>query len=69
MLWLIIVLTYSFLGGLLFTHYNKGRKKLKATRTIITVWGLPRFTVREPNGRFKANKVGIWYLINHGVDA
>lgn len=26
---------------------------------------LPRFTVRERNGRFKANKVGIFYVATH----
>lgn len=67
MLTLIIALTYSFLCGLLIKHYMRGYKRLKAKMTIITLFGLPRFTVREPNGRFKANKVGIWYIINHGV--
>lgn len=29
-------------------------------------WGfIPRFTVRERNGRFKANKVGIFYIATH----
>ena len=44
---------------------RKGLKVHKASFSYLK-WGvLPRFTVRLPNGRFKANKVGIFYVATH----
>lgn len=43
----------------------KGLKVHKASFSYMK-WGfLPRFTVRLPNGRFKANKVGVFYVATH----
>lgn len=45
--------------------FRKGLKVHKASFSYMK-WGfLPRFTVRLPNGRFKANKVGIFYVATH----
>ena len=65
MLALIITLGYSLIALVLLQDFLKGLKVHKASFSYMK-WGfIPRFTVRERNGRFKANKVGIWYIATH----
>ncbi|QNN97329.1 hypothetical protein [Klebsiella phage NL_ZS_2] len=45
--------------------FLKGLKVHKASFSYMKWVLLPRFTVRLPNGRFKANKVGIFYIATH----
>lgn len=45
--------------------FRKGLRVHKATFSYLRYGFLPRFTVRLPNGRFKANKVGIFYIATH----
>lgn len=61
----LIVLGYALIATVFLKDFRKGLKVHKATLSYMK-WGVvPRFTVRERNGRFKANKVGIWYIATH----
>lgn len=60
-----IALTYIFIVLYIAKDFIKGLKVHKANFSHFTKYGLPRYTVRLPNGRFKANKVGIWYIATH----
>lgn len=65
MLTLTIVIGYAIIFYVFLKDFRKGLKVHKATFSYCK-WGiLPRFTVRERNGRFKANKVGIFYVATH----
>lgn len=65
MLALTIIVGYAIILGVFLKDFRKGLKVHKATFSY-RKWGiLPRFTVRERNGRFKANKVGIFYVATH----
>lgn len=56
---------YALIIMYFLNDFRKGLKVHKASLSYMK-WGfLPRFTVRLPNGRFKANKVGIFYVATH----
>lgn len=60
-----IITVYALIVLYFVRDFRKGLKVHKATFSYMK-WGvLPRFTVRERNGRFKANKVGIFYVATH----
>lgn len=62
---IIALLGYSLILTVFVKDFRKGLKVHKASLSYMK-WGvLPRFTVRLPNGRFKANKVGIFYIATH----
>ena len=57
---LLIASAYALIVLYFVWDFRKGLKVHKASFSYMK-WGvLPRFTVRLPNGRFKANKVGIF---------
>ncbi|QOC57757.1 hypothetical protein pEp_SNUABM11_00001 [Erwinia phage pEp_SNUABM_11] len=60
-----IVIGYLCIFMYFLRDVRKGLKVHKANLSHFTKLGLPRFTVRLPNGRFKGNKVGIWYIATH----
>ena len=65
MLPLFIVTVYALIGAYFMRDFKRGLEIHKATLSYFK-WGfMPRFTVRERNGRFKANKVGIFYVATH----
>lgn len=65
MLALFIAIVYALIVLYFVRDFRKGLKVHKASFSYLK-WGfLPRFTVRLPNGRFKANKVGIFYVATH----
>lgn len=58
-------LVYVFIFWYFIRDFRKGLVIHKATFSYWK-WGfVPRFTVRLSNGRFKANKVGIFYVATH----
>lgn len=64
------MITLSVLGWLFILVYflrdfHKGLSVHKATLSHFKSGFIPRFTVRERNGRFKANKVGIFYVATY----
>ena len=61
----IIALVYTFIAVYIAKDFIKGLKVHKANFSHFTKYGLPRYTVRLPNGRFKANKVGVFYIATH----
>lgn len=62
---IVALLGYALIATVFIKDYRKGLQAHKATFSFLK-WGfLPRFTVRLPNGRFKANKVGIFYIATH----
>ncbi|WAK44899.1 hypothetical protein pEaSNUABM57_00017 [Erwinia phage pEa_SNUABM_57] len=62
---LFIALAYTLIALYFLRDFRKGLKVHKASFSYFK-WGfVPRFTVRERNGRFKANKVGIFYVATH----
>lgn len=64
MVWFIAV-SYLLIVLYFMRDFKRGLVIHKATLSYMK-WGvLPRFTVRLPNGRFKANKVGIFYIATH----
>lgn len=62
---LIIITGYALILYVFLRDFRKGIKVHKATLSYFKYGFLPRFTVREHNGRFKANKVGIFYVATH----
>ena len=62
----IFVLTvYTAIVVYFLRDFKRGLIIHKATLSYFK-WGfIPRFTVRERNGRFKANKVGVFYIATH----
>lgn len=65
MVTLFVITMYALIGAYFLRDYRKGLKAHKANFSHFTKWGAPRFTVRLPNRRFKANKVGIFYIATH----
>lgn len=62
---LFVITMYALIGAYFMRDFKRGLVIHKATLSHLK-WGvLPRFTVREHNGRFKANKVGIFYVATH----
>ena len=65
MLVMFIINAYVGIFVYFLMDFHKGLKVHRATLSYFK-WGiLPRFTVRERNGRFKGNKVGIFYVATH----
>lgn len=62
---MLIVVTYVCILAVFLKDFRKGLKVHKANFSHLAYGVLPRFTVRLPNGRFKANKVGIFYVATH----
>ena len=62
---IIIIAGYALIASVFLNDYRKGLKVHKANFSHFTKWGAPRYTVRLPNGRFKANKVGMFYIATH----
>ncbi|AZV02336.1 hypothetical protein Q19_03 [Pectobacterium phage Q19] len=61
----LMVIAYAVIAAIFTRDFMKGLKHHKATFSYLK-WGvLPRFTVRLTNGRFKANKVGVFYVATH----
>lgn len=61
----LITLSYLLILGVFLRDFRKGLKVHKATLSYLKYGFWPRYTVRLPNGRFKANKVGIFYVATH----
>lgn len=61
----IITIVYALIGAYFMRDFKRGLVIHKATLSHFKYGFIPRFTVREPNGRFKANKVGIFYVATH----
>lgn len=61
----LIVASYLLILYVFLRDFTKGLKVHKANFSHLKYGFLPRFTVRERNGRFKANKVGIFYVATH----
>ena len=65
MVTLFVLTVYAAIVAYFVRDFKRGLVIHKATLSHFK-WGiLPRFTVRELNGRFKANKVGIFYVATH----
>lgn len=65
---MVAVLLIGGYGLILYAFLKDFLKGLRVHRANLShfKWGfLPRFTVRLPNGRFKANKVGMFYVATH----
>lgn len=60
-----ILNVYALIIMYFLNDFRKGLKVHKASFSYLKWSFLPRFTVRLPNGRFKANKVGIFYTATH----
>ncbi len=60
-----IVFMYLLIVLYFLKDFRKGLKVHKANFAYLKYGFLPRYTVRLPNGRFKANKVGIFYIATH----
>lgn len=65
MLYVFVALVYTLIALYFLKDFTKGLKVHKANFSHLKCGFLPRFTVRERNGRFKANKVGIFYVATH----
>lgn len=65
MLYVFVALVYTLIALYFLKDFTKGLKVHKANFSHLKYGFLPRFTVRERNGRFKANKVGIFYVATH----
>jgi len=65
MLYVFAALVYTLIALYFLKDFTKGLKVHKANFSHLKYGFLPRFTVRERNGRFKANKVGIFYVATH----
>lgn len=63
----VIIVVYAAILALFATQFRKGLKATKAKLTYWTWYGAPRFTARDPKGRFMANKVGIFYIATQGI--
>ncbi|WMM35666.1 hypothetical protein [Escherichia phage pO103] len=65
MLYTFVALVYTLIALYFLRDFRKGLKVHKANFSHLKYGFLPCFTVRERNGRFKANKVGIFYVATH----
>lgn len=65
MMIIIAVLGWLFILSYFLNDFSKGLVIHKATLSHFKYGFIPRFTAREPNGRFKANKVGIFFIATH----
>ncbi|AXY85321.1 putative transmembrane protein [Escherichia phage LL2] len=65
MLTIFVLTVYTAIVMYFLRDFKNGLVIRKATLSYFK-WGfIPRFTVRERNGRFKANKVGVFYIATH----
>lgn len=65
MMTIFVLTVYTAIVVYFLRDFKNGLVIHKATLSYFK-WGfIPRFTVRERNGRFKANKVGIFYIATH----
>ena len=65
MMTIFVLTVYTAIVVYFLRDFKRGLVVHKATLSYFK-WGfIPRFTVRERNGRFKANKVGIFYIATH----
>ncbi|ATW58440.1 hypothetical protein BSP161_0048 [Salmonella phage BSP161] len=62
---LFVITVYALIGAYFLRDFKRGLVIHKANFSHLKYGFLPRFTVRLPNGRFKANKVGIFYIATH----
>lgn len=62
---IFMVAMYSFIALYFLKDFMQGLKVHRANFAYLKYGFIPRFTVRLPNGRFKANKVGIFYVATH----
>ncbi|QEG12913.1 hypothetical protein SIB_12 [Klebsiella phage vB_KpnP_Sibilus] len=60
-----VIFMYLLIVLYFLKDFRKGLKVHKANFSYLKYGFLPRYTVRLPNGRFKANKVGIFYIATH----
>ncbi|AJF40491.1 hypothetical protein P694_11 [Escherichia phage P694] len=65
MLYTFVALVYTLIALYFLRDFRNGLKVHKANFSHLKYGFLPRFTARERNGRFKANKVGIFYVATH----
>lgn len=65
MVMLFIVTVYALIVAYFLRDFKRGLVIHKATLSHFKYGFIPRFTAREPNGRFKANKVGIFFIATH----
>ena len=65
MITILMLTVYTEIAMYFMRDFKRGLVVHKATLSYFK-WGfIPRFTVRERNGRFKANKVGVFYIATH----
>ena len=65
MLTIFVLTVYTAIVLYFLRDFKNGLVVHKATLSYFK-WGfIPRFTVRERSGRFKANKVGVFYIATH----
>ncbi|APD19663.1 hypothetical protein HOR40_gp04 [Pectobacterium phage PP74] len=62
---LFVITMYALIGAYFLRDFKRGLVIHKATLSHFKYGFIPRFTVRERNGRFKANKVGVFYVATH----
>ena len=65
MVMLFIVTVYALIGAYFLRDFKRGLVIHKATLSHFKYGFIPRFTAREQNGRFKANKVDIFFIATH----
>ena len=65
MLTIVVLTVYTAIVVYFLRDFKNGLVIHKATLSHFKYGFIPRFTVREPNGRFKANKVGIFFIATH----
>lgn len=59
---LFVITVYASILAYFLRDFKRGLAIHKATLSHFKYGFIPRFTAREPNGRFKANKVGMFYV-------
>lgn len=62
---LFVSTMYALIGAYFLRDFKRGLVIHKANFSHLKYGFIPRYTVRERNGRFKANKVGIFYVATH----
>ena len=65
MLTIFVLTVYTAIVVYFLRDFKNGLVIHKATLSHFKYGFIPRFTAREPNGRFKANKVGIFFIATH----
>lgn len=65
MMTIFVLTVYTAIVVYFLRDFKNGLVVHKATLSHFKYGFIPRFTAREPNGRFKANKVGIFFIATH----